>query len=75
MIPSRLEDLRRKKQLSQESLAKLTGINLSYVSAIEHGQMLVPINKLEKVYEVLDTDLRGLYPDEKAREILFYKTN
>lgn len=75
MIPSELEALRRGKQLSQEKLAEMTGVNISYISAIENGQMLIPVGKLEKFYEILGTTLQGLYPDRKSREILFYRNN
>jgi len=47
--------LRRKKNLTQEQLAKLTGAKQSSIARIESGRHNTSLRLLEKIAEALDT--------------------
>lgn len=49
--------LRRKKNLTQEQLAKLTGAKQSSIARIESGRHNPSLRILEKIAEALDTEL------------------
>ena len=49
--------LRRKKNLTQEQLAKLTGAKQSSIARIESGRHNPSLRLLEKIAEALDTEL------------------
>ena len=50
---------RKAKGLTQENLALETGISVSYLRLIEHGEATPTINELWKIAEVLDVELRN----------------
>ncbi len=45
--------IRQKRKLSQEALAAIAGISLSYVKYVEKGEYAVSIVKLEKIAKAL----------------------
>jgi len=49
--------LRRKKNLTQEQLAKLTGVKQSSIARIESGRHNTSLRLLEKIAEALETEL------------------
>ena len=49
--------LRRKKNLTQEQLAKLTGAKQSSIARIESGRHNTSLRLLERIAEALDTEL------------------
>ncbi|MEA2016530.1 MAG: helix-turn-helix transcriptional regulator [Actinomycetota bacterium] len=49
--------LRRKKNLTQEQLAKLTGAKQSSIARMESGRHNTSLRLLEKIAEALDTEL------------------
>lgn len=51
--------LRKEKGLTQENLALETGISVSYLRLIEHGDANPTINELCKIAEVLEIELRN----------------
>ena len=51
--------LRKDRGLTQENLALETGISVSYLRLIEHGNANPTINELWKIAEVLDVELRN----------------
>lgn len=51
--------LRKDKGLTQEGLALETGISVSYLRLIEHGDANPSINELWKIAEVLEIELRS----------------
>ena len=51
--------LRKEKGLTQENLALETGISVSYLRSIEHGNANPTINELWKIAEVLGGELRN----------------
>ena len=51
--------LRKLKGITQENLALETGISVSYLRLIEHGNANPTINELWKIAEVLEVELRN----------------
>lgn len=51
--------LRKEKELTQEYLALETGISVSYLRLIEHGNANPTINELWKIAEILEVELRN----------------
>ena len=51
--------LRKEKGLTQEKLTSETGISVSYLRLIEHGNANPTINELRKIAEVLDVELQN----------------
>lgn len=69
-----VRSVRKAKNIAQERLALLTGIDRSYVGRIERGEVNIT---LEKVYiiagvlgcelsDLLPTDVPGIYPDSSS---------
>ncbi|WP_240224422.1 helix-turn-helix domain-containing protein [Rheinheimera hassiensis] len=54
---------RKQKQLTQLSLCHATGIDLSYISRIERGQVNMSVEALLKISDALDCELKALIPD------------
>lgn len=51
---------RESQNISQTQLALMIGTGQSYLSRVETGKIAVGIDKLIKIAEALDTDLKSL---------------
>lgn len=60
-IGKRIQKLREKRDLTQEQLEELTGINSKYISAVESGQKNVTVKTLEKIAKGLNIELYELF--------------
>lgn len=60
-IGKRIKQLRELKGLTQEKVEEVSGINPSYLSALERGQKNVTLEMLERVAVVLDVELFQLF--------------
>lgn len=49
----KMRELRRKRKLSQESLAARAGLHRTYVGAIERGERNVSIDNIERIAKAL----------------------
>jgi len=58
-----VKNRRLQKQWTQLELCHAAGIDLSYISRIERGQVNVSIEALLKVSAALDCDARDLLPE------------
>jgi len=63
-IGRRLRDLRRKRGLTQNSLAEMAGIDYTYVGKIERGEQLPSLKILIKFAECLSLPLDRFFVDE-----------
>ena len=52
--------LRKKKNLSQKDIAAKTGISISYVSMLEHGQRSPPLETIEMIAKALGVRAEAL---------------
>lgn len=57
-----IRNKRIERNLSQESVALLSGIDRSYIGRIERGQVNITVEKLYVIAKVLDIPLKELLP-------------
>ena len=55
-VARNLRDLRLKRKLSQQDVAKKAGLSVSYISMLERGQRTPPLETLEVIAKVLRAD-------------------
>ncbi len=58
----RIRELRKKKNLSQESFAELAGLDRSYMGHIERGEKNVTLIKIYQVSDALNIHPSELFP-------------
>lgn len=62
-----LEELRIRRNMSQQQLANITGLTQGYISALERGAKNNPgqvvVKKLASALNVKRDDILGLFPD------------
>ena len=63
-IGARLRKARTARQLSQESVAHLAGLDRSYVSGLERGEFNVSVLKLVQVAKALGIRVGSLFEGE-----------
>lgn len=66
-----LKEIRKGKKITQDELARLTGINKMQISRIERGEIKIgniSLTNALKIADALDVDVRRLLadPEEKA---------
>ena len=64
-----IKNVRKKKGISQESLAYDLGIDYSTYGKIERGQIGLSVDRLDKIAEILGVSLEDLYGWKKKEEI------
>ncbi len=69
LLPTRLKDARRAKELSLDAVAKLSGVSRSMVSQIERGESSPTISTLWNLTRALQVDFAGLLEDDLERRI------
>jgi len=70
LLGVRIKTLRKAKGLTQERLAELADINLSYMSEIERGQANVSLCIVNEIANALGTGISGLLEDSTDRKSL-----
>lgn len=63
-IGKRLRDLRQRMGLTQKALAKMAGVDFTYIGKIERGEQLPSLNVLIKFGECLSLPLDRFFMDE-----------
>jgi transcriptional regulator with XRE-family HTH domain len=58
---NRLREIRTQKNISQERLAELAGLDRTYVSKIERGQRNISLEVAARLARALDIDIRGFF--------------
>ena len=69
LLPNRLKDARRDKQLSLHAVAKLSGVSRSMVSQIERGESSPTISTLWNLTKALQVDFAGLLEDDHESRV------
>ncbi len=59
-LPSKLQELRRNKQLNQKQIAQAIGISEAMYSRIESGERAIQQNQIDVVAQILDADVKEL---------------
>ncbi|XOZ34194.1 helix-turn-helix domain-containing protein [Halomonadaceae bacterium KBTZ08] len=57
-----VREIRRARAISQDQLALRAGIDRSYMGRIERGQVNITLEKVYRLAEALDCDVRELLP-------------
>ena len=65
-VVSRLADYRKRKGLSQDELARLSGLTKTTIQNWENGRNLGAVVRVLKVCQELGVDIRELFEEEKA---------
>lgn len=60
IIGRRIADKRKEQGLSQEKLAELANLHMSYISAVECGRYNVGIINLRKICKALNIKMTGI---------------
>ena len=60
-LGKRIRTIRLQNKLSQEKLAELADLNVSFVSQIEHGATKFSLNTINKISDALDISLAELF--------------
>ncbi len=64
-----LKRARKVKGYSQEALAEIAGIDLSYYGAVERGERAITILKLSQITNALNIPMRYLFSGEPGRPL------
>ncbi len=64
-IGKNVRQARERRDISQESLAHLSGIDRSYMSRIERGIARVTVHKIYLIAATLNCDLKELLPSRE----------
>jgi transcriptional regulator with XRE-family HTH domain len=67
----RLKTLRIEKQLTQEQLAKLTGLSTSFISSMERGINAPSFETLESLAKALDVPVKDLFDSDSYGPEIF----
>ncbi len=59
----RIRSLRKERDLSQEDLAELCGLDRTYISGIERGFRNVALRNIEALAKALDVSIADLFKD------------
>ena len=57
----RLIQFRKKKKMSQERLAELSGLNRPYISAIEQGKRNISLEVMDKLASALEIEIKNFF--------------
>lgn len=57
----RIKDLRKKRNLSQEDLANLVGLDRTYINSVENGRRNISIVNLEKISKGLGVKIGKIF--------------
>ena len=76
-LGARIQEIRKKKKLTQETLAELIGLDIPNISNIERGKKFVSSGTLEKIIEALDVTPKELFDfhNLKTRDELIFLIN
>ena len=58
---SRIRELRKEKNISQEQLASLAKLHRTYLSSVERGLKNVSVENIEKIALALEVEVRDLF--------------
>ncbi len=60
----RVRSFRKKKSISQESLADLSGLDRSYVGGVERGERNISLGNIEKIAFALEINIKDLFTND-----------
>jgi transcriptional regulator with XRE-family HTH domain len=60
-LGKKIKDLRKDKNISQESLALICGLDRSYIGSVERGERNISLLNLEKISVGLGVEIKDLF--------------
>lgn len=63
-VGSRIRELRKELQLTQEALAFKAEVDKTYLNEVENGKRNVSVINLEKIVNALEVTVKGFFDDE-----------
>ena len=66
-LNEKIKILRKKKNISQQELAKLIGVHLTHISRLEHGYFQPSLGVLKRLVEIFDVNA-NYFIDDNADE-------
>jgi len=60
-IGKKIFELRKQKNLSQEKLANVAGVDRTYIPKVEKGKINITVNSLEKIAKALNVEIKDFF--------------
>ena len=61
LVGNKIKELRKERNLSQEDLALLSGLDRTYINSVENGRRNISIISLEKIANGLRVKIRNIF--------------
>lgn len=75
LLGKRIKEIRKSKNLTQERLAELIGIETSSLSGIESGRHFPSLPTIEKIAQQLDIEIKDLFEFKHLQPVEDMKNN
>jgi len=60
-VGNKIKELRKERNLSQEDLALLSGLDRTYINSVENGRRNISIISLEKIANGLGVKIKNIF--------------
>ena len=57
----RVQELRKKQNLSQEQLADMSGVHRTYIGMVERAEKNITLRNIKKIAKALDVNIKDLF--------------
>ncbi len=57
----RVQELRKKRNLSQEQLADMAGVHRTYIGMVERAEKNITLRNIKKIAKALDVNIKDLF--------------
>lgn len=57
----RVQELRKKRNLSQEQLADMSGVHRTYIGMVERAEKNITLRNIKKLAKALDVNIKDLF--------------
>ena len=57
----RVQELRKKRNLSQEQLADMAGVHRTYIGMVERAEKNITLRNIKKIAKALDVNIKELF--------------
>ena len=57
----RVQELRKKRNLSQEQLADMAGVHRKYIGMVERAEKNITLRNIKKIAKALDVNIKELF--------------
>ena len=60
-VVQRVQELRKKRNLSQEQLADMAGVHRTYIGMVERAEKNITLRNIKKIAKALDVNIKELF--------------